>query len=73
VKQSIRLYIDVLEDIAHNEVRSRSNEKAKMLLQDTNMKIQDISNAVGYQSGVAFIRFFKKYNDMTPQEYRNRR
>lgn len=50
---------------------SLRNEKAKKLLKETNMKIQDISNAVGYQSGVAFIRFFKKYNDITPQEYRN--
>jgi two-component system response regulator YesN len=45
-------------------------EAAKELLH-TNMKIQDIAEAVGYYSGTAFARFFKKHINMTPQEYRD--
>jgi two-component system response regulator YesN len=45
-------------------------ETAKKLLH-TNMKIQDIAEAVGYYSGTAFARFFKKHLNMTPQEYRD--
>ena len=46
-------------------------EKAKRQLRQTNMKIQDIGNDLGYSSSSNFIRFFKKYTLQTPQEYRD--
>lgn len=48
------------------DVRIRT---AKDLLQG-HMKIQEIAEAIGYYSGTAFARFFKKHVQMTPQEYR---
>ncbi|GIP31868.1 response regulator [Paenibacillus sp. J2TS4] len=66
-----RLYKNV-EGIGISEyIASVRNEKAKRLLRETPMQIQEIAKAVGYQSGLAFTRFFKKYNKVTPQEYRN--
>ena len=44
--------------------------KAKELLAK-NMKINDISNQVGYANVHSFIRVFKKYTGKTPGEYRN--
>ncbi|WP_164821421.1 response regulator [Paenibacillus koleovorans] len=50
------------------EVRLR---KAKELLRSS-MKIHEIAEAVGYLSGIAFARFFKKYTGLSPQEYRDK-
>ncbi|MFD0698053.1 response regulator [Paenibacillus sp. GCM10027628] len=46
------------------------NLKAKELLLDSAMKVNEIALALGYNSALAFIRFFKKQNETTPQEYR---
>ena len=51
-------------------ITDRRIQVAKELLRE-NMKIQDIAEAVGYFSGTAFTRFFKKHLNMTPQEYRD--
>ncbi|MBP1962290.1 response regulator transcription factor [Paenibacillus aceris] len=48
------------------------NTKAKELLKGNKLKIQDIAMKAGYQSSMAFIRFFKKQNRMTPQEFRRK-
>jgi two-component system response regulator YesN len=45
-------------------------EKAKQLLSETNLKIQEISKAVGIESPIYFGRMFKKETSYTPQEYR---
>lgn len=46
-------------------------EKAKDLLLHTGKKINVIAKSVGYFSSSNFIRFFRKYAGMTPQEYRD--
>lgn len=46
-------------------------QKAKEMLRDPNILIYEIAEALGYQSGVAFTRFFKKVMHTTPQEYRD--
>lgn len=46
---------------------------ATQLLRQGELKIHEIAEAVGYQSGIAFTRFFKKAMHMTPQEYRDMR
>ncbi|MDR6882501.1 response regulator [Bacillus sp. 3255] len=66
-----RLYKSVTGISISEYIASVRNEQAKKMLRETGMKIQDIAKAVGYLSGLAFMRFFKKYNDVTPQEYRN--
>jgi AraC-like DNA-binding protein len=45
-------------------------ESALDLLRNPEMKIQDISQAVGYNNVQSFIRFFKKEQKMTPLEFR---
>lgn len=44
--------------------------KAKELLEDTNLKIKDISISIGITNVDRFIRLFKKYFGKTPAEYR---
>jgi len=47
--------------------------KAKELLTETNDKINEISKKIGIQSPVYFARCFRKYTDLSPQEYRELR
>ena len=47
-------------------------EKAKMLMDGQNCKIQDIAGSVGYNNVQSFIKFFKKYYGMTPTDYRRK-
>jgi two-component system response regulator YesN len=44
--------------------------KAKTLLQETNFKIHEVSEKVGYQNVNSFIRIFKKMNGSTPSDFR---
>lgn len=46
-------------------------KKAKTLLKNGNMTVENISEAVGYPNVEHFIRTFKKIFDMTPIQYRN--
>lgn len=43
---------------------------AKELLKNTNMKSYEIAFAVGYENPSYFSKIFKKYENMTPNEYR---
>jgi len=45
-------------------------ERACELIKDTNMKIGEIANTVGYTSDVSFRRAFKKIIGVSPGEYR---
>lgn len=45
-------------------------DKAKQFLQNTDMKIHEIAEKVGYFNVNSFIRMFKKINGLTPGEYR---
>lgn len=45
-------------------------EKAKELLKNSDMKIKDVSAAVGYEDDHVFLRRFKKYVGKTPGQYR---
>lgn len=47
-------------------------EKATHLLLHTPLKIYEISSMLGYSSAHYFIKLFKDYRQMTPQEYRDR-
>lgn len=46
--------------------------KAKEMLSEVDLKINDISARLGYQSVNSFIRMFKRYAGVTPGEYRKR-
>jgi two-component system, response regulator YesN len=47
-------------------------ERAKALLGDTNIKIIDISNRVGFASQSYFCTIFKNYYGITPAQYRGK-
>ncbi|ASA23663.1 response regulator [Paenibacillus donghaensis] len=47
-------------------------EKATYLLTHTPLKVYEISTALGYSNAHYFIKLFKEYSHMTPQEYRDR-
>lgn len=64
-KETGENYIDAL-------IRIRM-EKAKILLRETNKKISDISESVGYPVLKYFYAIFKKYTGLTPLEFREKR
>lgn len=47
-------------------------EEAKRLLMSTNMKIYEISQAVGYNDADYFIKCFTKLCNMTPNQFRKK-
>lgn len=51
-------------------IHSTRIAKAKGLLIDTKLMIKDIAEAVGYDHTITFIRIFKKYEGITPTEFR---
>jgi two-component system response regulator YesN len=44
--------------------------RAKRLLEDPNLKVQEVADRVGYGTATNFTRSFRKAVNMTPQEYR---
>lgn len=45
--------------------------KAIELLSSTDLKIRDISDAIGYENDTHFIRTFKKVYGISPNQYRD--
>lgn len=66
-----RLYKQVTGKGISDDIMEARVKKAKALLESSHRKIHEIAEDIGYQSGVAFTRFFKKIMNMTPQEYRD--
>lgn len=54
----------------HEYVQSVRMEKAKELLQDASLKIQNISEMLGFKDKNYFSKAFRNYFEMTPSEYR---
>ena len=54
------------EHVAHIRMK-----RAKTLLKNGNMTVENIAYAIGYQNVEHFNRTFKKSFDMTPIQYRN--
>ena len=44
--------------------------KARELLEDTDMQIEEIGNSIGFQDYHYFISVFKKHSNLTPSQYR---
>lgn len=45
-------------------------QRAKEMLKDTNLMVDDIALSIGYESERAFTKTFSKYVGMTPKQYR---
>jgi two-component system response regulator YesN len=50
----------------------RKMEQATHLLRNTRLKIYEITTMLGYSNAHYFIKLFKEYSGLTPQEYRDR-
>ena len=55
----------------HKYVMGRRMEKAKELLQHTNLAISQISSILGYGSQSHLARLFKRHSGITPSTYRS--
>ena len=47
-------------------------QKAKELIKATDLQIQEIGERVGYEDQLNFSRIFRKYEGVSPSEYRRR-
>lgn len=66
-----RLYKQITGKGISDYIMEARVEKAKYLIAHSDRKIHEIALEVGYQSGIAFTRFFKKVMNIAPQEYRD--
>ncbi|BBI32876.1 response regulator [Cohnella abietis] len=65
-----RLYKQITGNGLSDYLTEYRDRKAKEMLKKSNLKVHEIAAQLGYNSSHAFIRFFKKQNRVTPQEYR---
>ncbi len=64
--------IKEISNMSPNELIKTSRlKKAAFLLKSTNMKIYEVSEAIGYRSQTSFGRNFQKHYQMTPSEFMN--
>lgn len=57
----------------HEYVQKVRMDKAQQLLDDSSLKIQDISEMLGYKDKNYFSKAFRNYYSVSPSEYRNQR
>lgn len=67
-----RLYKQITNEGLTEFIAEARLARAKKLLENNRMIVQDISRAVGFMTEQSFYRFFKKATNLTPQEYRER-
>lgn len=66
----IRQFKETLGVSPHSFVQAARYREAKRLLKDTDEKIEAIANAVGYADLHAFSHSFKRWQGVSPREYR---
>lgn len=66
-----RLFKQVTESNLSEYITAARIGKAKQLLGNPEIKIQEVAELVGYGTATNFTRFFRKSMNMTPQEYRS--
>lgn len=70
-KPYLSKYIKDKSDMTFSDiVRNVRLKKARALLKNTSMTVDNIADSVGYQNVEHFIRLFKKKYGMTPVQYR---
>jgi AraC-like DNA-binding protein len=65
-----KLFRDKLDTSVLDYINSIRIDNAKRLLKGTELTIQDIATKVGYQNIQSFNRFFKKFEGISPKEFR---
>ena len=53
-------------------ITSQKIDESKKLLKETNLKIYEISDRLGFESSFYFSKVFKKTTGVSPKDYRNR-
>lgn len=66
-----RLFKSVVGQTFSKYLISVRIQKAKYLLENSNLKINDITMNVGYNDSSHFVQAFKKFYGITPKEYRS--
>lgn len=56
----------------NNFIKNYRMEQAKDMLENTNLKIKDICNKVGYSNTSYFCQSFREFYGLTPEKYRKR-
>ena len=60
-------------DIGLNEyINHQKISRSKELLRDSNLKIYEIADQLGFESAFYFSKVFKKVTGMSPRDYQNR-
>ena len=67
-----RLYRQYTGNTIIELVVSKRMEKARQLLSDTELPVNEIAELVGYTNSTYFYRVFKKTNGITPNEFRKK-
>ena len=65
-----RMFKEIKGENFSDYIARKRIEKAKSLLLNTDMKIVNIAQKLGFNHASYFTRFFKKHSGLTPQEYR---
>lgn len=66
-----RIYKEITGENVKKYISKARIQKSKELLHDSNFKIAEISEMVGFDHPGSFGRFFKEFVGMTPQKYRD--
>jgi len=66
-----RLFKDNMNENFVDYISQYRVDKAKQLLDSTNLTVKEIGYKVGFNSMPTFFRVFKKYNGITPGQYRS--
>lgn len=66
-----RLFKQVVGENLSDYICEMKIRKAKQLLENPDAKIHEVAAFVGYGAATNFARFFKKFANVTPQEYRD--
>ena len=65
-----KLFRDELNTSITDYINKIRIEKAKLLMKNSDMTLQEIAEKIGYQNIQSFKRFFKKYEGIAPAEFR---
>lgn len=53
-------------------ITSQKIDESRKLLKETNLKIYEISDQLGFESSFYFSKVFKKITGLSPKDFRNR-
>ncbi|HKK06236.1 MAG TPA: helix-turn-helix domain-containing protein [Gammaproteobacteria bacterium] len=68
----IRRFKEHIGDTPQAFVRKARIEAGKALLENTNLRLSEIVERLGYEDASTFRRAFKRYTDLSPRDYRRR-